>query len=380
MSNLAAARAAEGLSGEAPVGFQVEPQLQSPLQPPPAESNAAMRGRVLQLDGLRAVAFALVFLNHARHLPLFWAGVDVFFVLSGFLITGILLERKRLGGPYFAYFYRRRIFRILPPYLLAVLLFGFLFSWDRYKPLWLFLVAPNVQALRPYGPNELPLWSLAVEEQFYLVWPFVVLFTSEKTLLRLSLAALLFTPLLRAACTPLYPNHFYIYVLTPFRADLLCAGAALALLWKRRSPAIMQNFTRWSPLAFCAGLLLFTGTQAFPAFRLVRNTPLANSCVYLFSLITAVSLLTWVLTDTGWLRSLLTTRPLRFLGEISYTMYLVHIMFLVKLQEHFGATTGPKLAGAVLVILYATISWFLLERPLIRFAAHVPAVPVRAVS
>ncbi len=342
------------------------------VEAPPIEPNAAAKTRILQFDGLRAIAFALVFLDHLTHHPLLWAGVDIFFVLSGFLITGILLERKRRGGPYFSYFYRRRVFRILPPYALTIVLYGLLFTWSEYKPWWLFLLAPNVQAMGAHPPGLLPLWSLAIEEQFYLVWPFVVLLTSEETLLRLSLGALVFTPLLRAACTPLFPNHFYIYALTPFRADLLCAGAALALLWKRRTPASTASLTRWAPAAFLAGVLLFTGTQASPLFRLARNTPLANACVYLFSLIAAVGLLAWALTDRGWFRALLTTRPLRYLGEISYTMYLVHIFLVVLLQNHFGTAGWVKLAGAVFVIGYATVSWFAMERPLIRFAARWP--------
>ena len=342
------------------------------LAAPPVEPNAAVRGRILQFDGLRALAFGVILLDHTTHLPLLWAGVDVFFVLSGFLITGILLERKRLGGPYFSYFYRRRVFRILPPYLLTILVYGFLVTWSQYKPLWLFLLAPNVQSLHHDAPGQLPLWSLAVEEQFYLVWPFVVLLTSEKNLLRLSLAALVITPFLRAVATPLFPNHFYIYALTPFRADLLCAGAALALLWKQRTPETAARIARWSWPVFLVGLLLFLGTQASPAFRLAPNTRLANSCVYLFSLITAVGLLAWTLTDHGWLHALLSSAPLRYLGEISYTMYLVHIFLIVWLQDRFGTVAWVKLAGTVLVVLYASVSWFVMERPLIRFAARWP--------
>ena len=122
------------------------------LQPPPTEANAAVRGRILPFDGLRALAFLSVFINHATHLPLLWAGVDVFFVLSGFLITGILLERKRAGRTYFSYFYRRRVFRILPPYLLTIILFGLLRGWGYFRPFWLFVLAPNLQSLtRPVG-------------------------------------------------------------------------------------------------------------------------------------------------------------------------------------------------------------------------------------
>ncbi|HLI77080.1 MAG TPA: acyltransferase [Acidobacteriaceae bacterium] len=342
------------------------------LTPPPTEPNAATHGRILQFDGLRALAFLSVFVNHATHLPLLWAGVDVFFVLSGFLITGILLERKRLGEAYFSYFYRRRIVRILPAYLLAIVLHGVLITWSQYKPLWLFILAPNYQGLLPNGPGLLPLWSLAVEEQFYFVWPFVVLLTTEKTLLRIALGALVVVPILRMVCTPFVPNMFYIYVLTPFRADLLCAGAALTLLWKRRDAGIVAAVRRWAWLVCLGGFFLFAGTQAFPAFRLAHNTPLANGFVYLFSLIGGTGLLAWVLSDTGWLRRLLTLAPLRYLGEISYTMYLVHVVILIRLELRFGLHPWVEVLAFAAIVLYATISWFLMERPLIRLAARWP--------
>ena len=343
------------------------------VAPPAPEPNAAVSGRVLQFDGLRAVAFGTVYLDHTTHLPLLWCGVDVFFVLSGFLITGILLERKRAGGPYFSAFYRRRAFRILPPYLLTILLYGVMFTWSEYKPVWLFALAPNVQELVARSPSDLPLWSLAIEEQFYLLWPFVVLLLSERALLGVALAALVCTPILRVLCTPLFWNHFPIYVLTPFRADLLCAGAVLAIL-ARRHPSELRKFAeRYGWMVCVTGYLLLTGTQAFPVFRLAGNTRTANGLVYLFSLIGATGLLAWVLTSRGWLRRLLTYRPVRYLGEISYTTYLVHIFLVVKLQQIWGVHTWVKILGLGLVIAYASVSWFVMERPLIRYAArHTP--------
>lgn len=338
------------------------------LQTPPIEPNAALSGRVVQLDGLRALAIGLVLINHTLHTPLTWVGVDIFFVLSGFLITGILLERKRLRGPYFSYFYRRRVFRILPPYVLTIVLYGLIFGWGSFRPFWLFLLAPNVHAVKYGGPN-LAMWSLAVEEQFYFIWPFVVLFTSERVLMRVAIAALALTPLLRMVCTPLFPTHFYIYAYTPFRADLLCAGAVLALWWKRRNSVISARLRRWSPVVCLLGFFLFAATQAFPVLRLAHNTPWANGFVYLFSLIGSAGLLAWTLTDTGWLRSVLSTAPMRYLGEISYTMYLVHLPILIWLQVRYGVGARMQLLGTFLIVTYASISWFAMERPLLRFAA-----------
>lgn len=342
---------------------------ESAITPPPPEPNAAVKGRVLQFDGLRALAFGAVYINHSTHLPLTWAGVDVFFVLSGFLITGILLERKSAGGPYFSAFYRRRVFRILPPYLLTIVVYGLIVTWRDYRPVWLFALAPNIQDLIRRGP-DIPLWSLAIEEQFYLVWPVVVLFLPEGMLLGFSVAALVVTPILRAVCTPLFPYHFFIYELTPFRADLLCAGAVIAILCRRHGEAFKAVAARYSWMVCVFGYMLFAGSQAFPAFRLARNVWTANCFLYLFSLIGATGLLAWALTSKGWLRRFLTLRPLRYLGEISYTMYLVHVFLFLLLEHKFGLTVLVRIGALGLVIAYASVSWFLMERPLIRFAAR----------
>lgn len=91
------------------------------------------------MDGLRAVAILSVYLAHTLRIPLTWVGVDILFVLSGFLITGILLKRKLSGGAYFKYFYGLRIYRILPPYVLTLTAFGLLFTWKAFHPRPLFV-------------------------------------------------------------------------------------------------------------------------------------------------------------------------------------------------------------------------------------------------
>jgi peptidoglycan/LPS O-acetylase OafA/YrhL len=128
--------------------------------------------RIPQLDGVRALAILAVFVHHALHVRLLWSGVDLFFILSGFLITRVLLDAKHhsLGG-YFAHFYARRARRILAPYLLTLIVASFFvgLAWARH---WYFyLLFTNL--LRPLHialPVAFePLWSLAVEEQFYLL-------------------------------------------------------------------------------------------------------------------------------------------------------------------------------------------------------------------
>jgi peptidoglycan/LPS O-acetylase OafA/YrhL len=125
--------------------------------------------RILRLDGVRALAFLTIFVHHGFDLPHLWAAVDVFFVLSGFLITSILMESRGKEGAW-GRFYERRALRILPPYVAFLLLASFFLHlhWD-HKVLWYALFAMNFAEVFKLGvPGLGILWSLAVEEQFYL--------------------------------------------------------------------------------------------------------------------------------------------------------------------------------------------------------------------
>lgn len=346
---------------------------------PPPEPSTVARGRIPQLDGLRAVAILAVFFNHSLQIPLGWVGVDVFFVLSGFLITGILLQRKQAhlqaGSGYLGPFYRRRFVRILPPYVLLLVVYHFIYHLNDLRPWPLFaFFGMNLQQFFPImGPGDLPLWSLAVEEQFYLVWPFVVLFVSEKVLLRIALSALIVVPLLRIVCTPLLHSEFAIYTLTPFRADLLCAGAALTLLWNARSANFERLLATRAWLGCVAGFGTLALLQIWPYFRLSSNKPLANGLCYSLSLVGAASLVSWTLassaTNGSLLYRLLTLPPMRYVGRVSYSMYLIHVVVIVQMLRFVPMryVTVPALA---VTVLYAALSWHLMERPLLSFAAR----------
>src|SRR5690242_4935967 len=143
--------------------------------------------RIPQLDGLRSIAILMVFLFHAFQVPVFWSGVDLFFVLSGYLITGILLRLKEQkdGGAVVLRlarsFYLRRACRIHPPfvrYLFDVTLFSRV-PWAHLEYWYAFYDANYATATGHDSVRAMvPLWSLAVEEQFYFVWPWVVLLAS----------------------------------------------------------------------------------------------------------------------------------------------------------------------------------------------------------
>jgi len=339
---------------------------------PPPEPTVISHSRITQLDGLRAVAVLAILIHHNLRVPLLWVGVDIFFVLSGFLITGILLSRKKSGSGYFSYFYSRRAFRILPPYILTLFACFILLHWRNFSPWWgytFFLMNMN-GILWPAGGPPVPLWSLAVEEQFYLVWPFVILFLSEKMLLRVAVAALFVTPLLRVLCTPLFPDHFYIYYMTPFRADLLCSGAVLALLWKDRTP----RFVAICRQGWIGTLLGFGGmavAQIWPVFRLNNNTRPANGLIYSLSVLGSLSLVAWALADKGWLHKALTWRPVMFVGRISYTMYLVGSVVLVVAERFIHGQPWVMVVDVTGTILWAAISWFLMEQPILNFAVRM---------
>jgi peptidoglycan/LPS O-acetylase OafA/YrhL len=324
-------------------------------------------GRIVQLDGVRAVAVLAVFLNHALGVSL-WMGVDLFFVLSGFLITGILLERKRRKQPFFSYFYARRARRILPPYVLLLVLSSVLFGLGWLSQWWWYVFfATNIgDALGQTGnPGFGVLWSLAIEEQFYLVWPIVVFLVSERTLAVVAGAGIVIAPLLRAAATPLFSSFWPIYFLTPFRMDLLCAGALLAILMRRR-PDLPERLTMpaWATLVGMLAILLGLHSH-YPDLR-DSNQPFSNAFLYTLTLAMSTSVIVLALRQRGVVARLLSNPLLVYLGTISYTIYLVHVSFIglawhMELGRYLSA-----IAALATTLVYASLSWFLIEKRLVR--------------
>ncbi len=248
--------------------------------------------RLSQLDGVRALAIVSVFLHHAFHVRLLWMGVDLFFVLSGFLITSILYGSK--GGrfrDYIGHFYGRRVRRIIPPYVIVLVISGIVFGVGWFKYWYFYIGAMNFLApLHLPNLSTLPLWSLAVEEQFYLFWPFAVFYLDRKRLVQLTVFLMVLTPVLRYACTPLFAKHWAIYMLLPFRMDTLAAGAFFALTWPQvRERVGASRRLRW---AIC-GCGLLAMTAALITLELLSrrgvttygNTALGNSLIYEMALI-----------------------------------------------------------------------------------------------
>lgn len=325
-----------------------------------------MNGRITQLDGLRAIAIIAVFSHHAFETKLTWMGVDLFFILSGFLITDILIRsRNRRILAYLSSFYARRMRRILPPYflLLAItcVLFGvwWLKSWYYYLGFMNLLLITHIKF-----PDSLAvLWPLVIEEQFYIVWPLIVYFLSERWIAGLSIFLVILAPWLRWFCTPLFPDYVPIYVQTPFRMDLLAMGALVSIVWRKRR-TLIETYGMYGILVSATGLYEWVLIGHFAPIKRTANTPMSNFLTYEFSLVICLGLFVWALS--GWRVGVLQFKPLQYIGRISYSLYLIHLTALMICWKYFGHGSYTSAALAALIACaYAALSWKYFEQPII---------------
>lgn len=314
------------------------------------------------LDGARGLAALLVLLFHAGQagLPLpsivafGQSGVDLFFVLSGFLITSILLAARQRDWHEVRTFYGRRSLRIFPLYYLCLVLCShFLYpcSW----PYWVYLQNIWTSTGRTIsGPVHL--WSLAVEEQFYLVWPFVVLFIPRRFLLTILSGSILFSFALRFW---LASNHHDVYSLTVTRLDALSAGGVLATLHSK------GRLERWRTLlgglAVTSGILVALAGWGFRGSGDVLF--LATKFLLLAGLYSG--LVGWLIcAPQSWGSRLFSVRPLRYVGRISYGLYVWH-PFVLGLTLPALRNHSPWIVGSFALLsafLVAVVSWYGYER------------------
>jgi peptidoglycan/LPS O-acetylase OafA/YrhL len=333
--------------------------------------------KIPQLDAVRGLAVLLVLLHNTNiypswHLGLIsdngWMGVDLFFVLSGFLITGILLDSKHSEG-YFKNFYARRCLRIWPLYYSA-LLFMFVIVpillpsaapavfGARSSPWWAylfylqnFLIPIPTKATALLGVT----WSLAVEEQFYLVWPLVVRICTDGQLRRIAIAIICLSPALRFY---LSLHQVNIYSNTFCRLDGLMAGALLALVTRSDSFLPSKFVTRaWVLFLVSAPLALVIETlhARWIGFSLIAVASVSFVYLALFS-------------TQRWLQALLTNRFLVYTGTISYGIYLLEKIPL-DAAKVFHLDQHPFLALPITTAatyVMASLSWRILEKPFLR--------------
>lgn len=370
-----------------------------------------LSGRIPELDGLRGLAILMVILCHyvgvADSRPLgFWAhrflagfsagwsGVDLFFVLSGFLIGGILLD-ARSAPHYFRAFYMRRVFRILPIYYLwtflyviaALVALAFFPGWLRVARGDLVHVPVQLFFLRDFFMAGLPslvftwfvvTWSLAVEEQFYLLAPPLIRFLSPRSLTTVLAATICLAPFLRYALIRYWswpPGGLNMaYYSMPARADALAWGILLALAWRR---AEFRHFLRQHPRLLSSALfILLVGACAFlPWFtRPVSMITLVPGLSWLAALYSCLLLVVLSRTE-GWIAGVFRWKVLHWLGGISYCVYLLHFSFdllahrlLLRASPEIYDVRGVlvTLLALALTIGVATLSWRFFEKPLIR--------------
>jgi peptidoglycan/LPS O-acetylase OafA/YrhL len=354
--------------------------------------------RIPELDGVRGCAIALVLLWHyvaeqihaplqsgagrvAQVLSLCWSGVDLFFVLSGFLIAGILLDHRGAEN-YFRVFYIRRVCRIFPLYFLLLGLFvvmGFVgvASDPRFRvlfdgptpPLWsyaLFVQNFFMGGLDSYGSGWLGVtWSLAVEEQFYLVLPLVIFLVPPRWLPAGLLAAVLCAPILRAVTGGLTS-----FVGMPWRMDSLLAGALLA--WAIRRPGFVEMAGRQRATVRVLLLMLLAGAALLTwkkhAFGYFNHTWLA--ALYALFILLALTV------RDGGLAAVLRWTPLRGLGRISYGVYMFHQPVSGLLHGWLrsappemvdGRSTGITVLALGVTVIVAAVTYYLLEQPVFRY-------------
>lgn len=356
------------------------------------------------LDGVRGLAVLIVIIHNAGWIAgsseqfvmkLFtaitsmgWIGVQLFFALSGFLITGILLDS--VGRPhYFKSFFLRRTLRIFPLYYAFVAATVFIaapLAWDAawaadvrasQWPYWLY-ISNWTQPLGVQIHGLTHLWSLAVEEQFYLVWPLVVWGLGRRGLIRLATAMLLAGPVIRFVLRAAELPEATAYMFTIARWDALAAGALLAaLLREDRGRALVARWTRPATLGALGALVVFLfverGFHSGSVMVQVIGQSLINvlaACLIAFAVGEEPRAARALQRGLSW-------EHLRTLGKYSYAMYVFHFPIHHGLKPFLGPwVEGPtddslrlvRVAAYLALILILTfgaslLSWRLIEKP-----------------
>lgn len=359
--------------------------------------------RIPQLDGLRGVAIGLVLLHHyifQFHAPLpeplatlfipiaeaGWSGVDLFFILSGFLIGGILVDARE-SETYYRTFYIRRVFRILPVYLLLVFT-GFLLAgtggrssatlagvpvhlapWFYYLTFTQnFYFARHAETLWFLQVT----WSLAVEEQFYLTLPLLVRTVSKEKLLAVAVGMIVFFCALRSF---LYwrgaINPMQSYVLPYCRFDSLFIGVACALLLRTQTLFSRLQKNLWPLVGATAalGILFFSMNH----YLWGKNLLLHTAGFTIISLFYAAVMLLVLAHPQTLLARALSYKPLIFLGKVSYCVYLIHGLVLItvdQIVQRFQPASDFEMwlvvfASTAVTLLLAQLSWALFESRMI---------------
>jgi peptidoglycan/LPS O-acetylase OafA/YrhL len=346
------------------------------------------RGHIPSLDGLRGLAALLVLIFHLfqYRFTMGWMGVDLFFVLSGFLITGILLDTKGSNNYYKNYLAKRSL-RIFPLYYFILFIFFLVlpavgYHYPHYTYLneegiqkWYWLYIQNWRIFVEEGVNPshilVHFWSLAIEEQFYIFWPVIIYFVPKNKmayvcgfLICLSLAVRFYLHYV------VEMNFVKIYIFTFARLDALAVGALVACLVRSdEGIAWLKKYALWifyAASALVAGIVLYHMSFDLKYFTTFGYTVLAIvfGCLLLISL-----------TDHPYnvFKKFLETGVMRFFGKYSYGIYVYHMIVLriaeQQLEPHIGR--GKTLALVfVLSIVIAVISYHAIEKHFLKLKSR----------
>lgn len=357
----------------------------------------------MPLDGIRAVAVLMVILFHFGYFAPGWIGVQIFFTLSGYLITSILLKSKSSSLPdYFGVFYWHRALRILPVVYVFLVVCGVSYAISGKPPSlpsdspWLISFTGNFARMRPQdlGAPFVHLWSLAVEQQFYLIWPILIFFLPVRGFRVVVAGILVLTPLVRYVVFQ-YLIHLdgdasyagkaaYILPFTQF--DAFAAGAAIPL-W---SIDQMRNAGKWFLLAIAivgiAGFAVLMSEYTSGRGAIVLSFGYAmflvqcHGYVWAYTLLNFASMLGIVcaLQRVGPV-SVLESRPLVWVGKISYGVYVYHLPLLLLCEAMMDrlhiATRGPIrpiffLVWVGLALFTSDFSFRRLEAPILKLKSY----------
>ena len=363
------------------------------------------------LDGVRGTAVLFVFVFHAftrvivPHTAVSriflslarmgWIGVDLFFVLSGFLITGNLIRSRKYQN-YYQVFYFHRALRIFPLYYL-VLVTTLLFANQHYgfsEQIWFWLNLSNIPtAFNPYLIGFLAhFWSLGIEEQFYMVWPTVIRRLDPRRVAIICfvvIATLLIVRNLPVSIALNYRHPEAIYRLTPFRIDPLCAGAALAIIVNQNHTILTHRWKIRSVFLCSALAFLIVGYGRMPGSQAIIRLG------YTLLVLAFGSLIALCVLKDGITRRVFSNRFLRKMGSYSYCFYLIHPAVIFAGNRPFLTAYVARMlqvsnssnliwvviaAGEFVIILaVCAFSYHFFEQPILRLKRLYPyRDPVRS--
>lgn len=345
-----------------------------PAAPPPA-ADSAPRGYIPVLDGLRAISIGAVLFGHIldSQVRTPWAvevgfrvsstGVSVFFVVSGYLITLLLLrEEHRAGSISLKGFYARRALRIFPAFYAYFLVFAAMAATGLIRGVpWYDYVASLTYVRNCFGRSQETshLWSLSLEEQFYLIWPTVmVLVAAGRRQIVLAAAVLAFTAWRAYLVATGRTNWWFLYIRPDQRMDTILIGCGLALAvggmrFERLSRAVLER-AWFAPTATAALLAWLVVSWSIPYAGVVEYTTVA---------ILIAGIIHWLIRNPGSVVSGWLCRPwMLFLGRLSYSLYLWQGMFLCKRSPELDLVRRFPLDLA-LTFGCALASYYIIERP-----------------